>query len=87
MLLISEGLANRATELYTYSRYLSSQVVALNTSLETTQATVNRASEEANIFEELRNATKNSVQLALNQVSQLQIASSMLCVVFMLGVN
>ena len=76
---MSEGLANHVTQLYTYSRDLSSQVVTLNTSLETTQATVDQTREEANIFDELRNDTKNSVQLALNQVSQLQIASSTLC--------
>ena len=78
---MSEGLANHVTQLYTYSRDLSSQVVTLNTSLETTQATVDQTREEANIFDELRNDTKNSVQLALNQVSQLQIASSTLCCV------
>ena len=76
MLLMSEGLANHATQLYTFSQDLSLRVVTLNTSLGTTQAMVDRASEDANIFEELRNDTENSVELALNQVSQLQIASS-----------
>ena len=74
--MMSEGLANHATQLYTFSQNLSSQVVILNTSLGATEAMVNRASEEANIFEELRNETENSVELALNQVSQLKIASS-----------
>ena len=82
MLLMSEGLANHATQLYTSSQDLSSQVVTLNTLLGATRDTVYQASEEANIFEELRNETETSVEMALNQVSQLQTASGihvMLC--------
>ena len=77
MLLMSEGLENQATQLYTVSQDLSLQVATLNISLVETLAVVNQAREETSISSELRNETENSIMMVLNQVSQLQIASSM----------
>lgn len=76
MLLMSEGLANQTTQLYTVSQDLSLQAATLNTSLVATQAIVNQARKEARVSSELRNETENSIMMVLNQVSQLQIASS-----------
>ena len=75
MLLMSEGLENQANQLYDTSQNLSYQVTVFNTSLGATEARVDRARQEANMFSELRNETENSVMLALNQVSQLQMTS------------
>lgn len=77
MLLISEGLTNQATQLYTVSQNLSLQVATLNTSLRATQAIVDQAREEVSIFDDLINETENSVSLTLNRAAQLHIASSM----------
>lgn len=77
MLLMSEGLENQVTQLYTVSQNLSLQVTSLNTSLVATQARVNQARQDAIMFGEVRNGTENSAMMALNQVSELEIASSM----------
>lgn len=77
MLLMSEGVVNQATQLYALSQNLSLQVTSLNTSLGATQARVNQSRQELNMFSELKRDTENSVMLALNQVSQLQMTSSM----------
>jgi len=78
MELISEGLTDRAIQLYNMSRRLSSQLVTLNTSLEMTRDVINQARMEALVSRQLRNETHDSVMSTLNQVSQLQIASSKL---------
>ena len=72
---MSEGLADRATEVYSLAQNLTSTLNITHYGLGQIQATVDRANKKASI---LRNEIENSVELALNQVSQLQNASSML---------
>lgn len=73
---MSEGLENQATQLYSMSQNLLLQVEALNTSLGGTEAIVNQARQEANSFSQLRNEAENSVMQAINQVSELQMGST-----------
>ena len=75
MLLMSEGLENQVNQLYSASQNLSYQVTMFNGSLGATEARVDQARQEANTFSELRDDTENSVMLALNQTSQLQMTS------------
>ena len=87
MLLMSEGLENQANQLYSASQNLSYQVEMFNGSLGATEASVDQARQEVNTFSELRNETENSVTLALNQVSQLQMASGMYYALVALGIS
>jgi len=74
MQLMSEGLADRAIQLYDLAQNLTSILNITYYGLGEIQA-VNQVNKEVDIS---RNEIEDSVELALNQVSQLQTASSML---------
>ena len=75
MRLMSEGLTDRAIQLYNLAQNLTSILNITYYGMGEIQAIVNQVNKEADIS---RNEIEDLVELTLNQVSVLQTASSML---------